>query len=204
MNYYLIDLENVHSQGLEGADLLSHHERIVIFYSDASCLVTRAVSEMIRNSNATTLFRMVNAHSKNALDFQLSVYVGQILNLPDTEKIFIISLDKGYHAIESVERSQEIQIRQYPSILECLYQQERPVFTSAKNVKIVDLKTMLGMDRIYRQLAEKYEVNFKSLKEILRKGLDIREFYTELTHTFGRQKGRELYRNLKDTYSSRA
>ena len=204
MNYYLIDYENVHSQGLEGADLLAHHERIVIFYSNASVLVTRAVSEMIRNSNATTLFRMVNAHSKNALDFQLSVYVGQILNLTDTEKIFIISQDKGYQAVECVERSENIQIRQYPSVLECWYQEQRSVFTSNKNVKMMDLKTMLGMDRTYRQLAEQYEVNFRSLKEILRKGLDIKEFYTALTHTFGRQKGRELYRNLKDTYSSRA
>lgn len=204
MNYYLIDLENVHSQGMEGADLLSHHERIVIFYSDASGVITRAVSNMIRNSNAGTLFRVVNAHSRNALDFQLAVYVGQILNLPDTEKIFIISHDKGFQAIESVERKSEIQISQYPSILECLYQKQRPVFSSTRNVKIVDLKTMLEMDQGYRQLAEESEVNFRDLKEILRKRLDIRTFYTELIHVFGRQKGRELYQNLKDTYSSRA
>lgn len=203
MNYYLIDLENVHSQGMEGADLLSYQERIVIFHSDAAGLITRAVSEMIRSSNAETIFRFVNARSRNALDFQLAVYVGQLLNLADTEKIFIISHDKGYQAVELVERSGEVQIRQYPSILECLYQERRPVFASTKNVKIADLKTMLEMDRTVRKMAETYQVNFRTLKTILRKGLQGRELYVELSHAFGREKGLRLYRNMKDTYSSK-
>lgn len=201
MNYYLIDLENVHSQGLEGADLLSYEEKIVIFHSDAAGLITRAASEMIRSSNAETVFRFVNARSRNALDFQLSVYVGQLLNLADTKKIFIISHDKGYQAVELVERSREVQIRQYPSILECLYQERRPVFMSTKNVKIADLKTMLEMDRTVRETAETYQVNFSALKATLRKGLKGRELYVELSHAFGREKGLNLYRSMKDTYS---
>lgn len=92
---YLVDYENVKNlqdiMGLKGDD------KVVIFYTKNANTLTFEDHIALQSTDATIEYKKVLA-GNNALDFQLSSYLGFLIGQNYTE-FCIISNDKGYEAI---------------------------------------------------------------------------------------------------------
>ncbi len=111
MAIYLIDYEN--TQNLSGIAKLNSEDRVIIFHSQKSNTLTFDIHKEILNSKANIEYKFVEAGGQNALDFQLSTYLGYLINTKETCKYFIVSKDKGYTFVTSFwqkEKSIQIQI----------------------------------------------------------------------------------------------
>ena len=80
MATYLIDYENVKSEGIKGIAQLSEEDRVVIFYSHNADTITFEAMDMIFNSKAQVSKYKILCGGKNALDFQLSTYLGYLIH----------------------------------------------------------------------------------------------------------------------------
>ena len=113
MSVFLVDYENTHS--LSGIATLSKDDKVVIFYSQNANSLTFDTHKRIMESPATVEYKYVGTGSQNALDFQLSTYLGYLVSAhkDSDEKIVIVSRDKGFNNVVSFwkhELSLEIQI----------------------------------------------------------------------------------------------
>ncbi len=113
MAIYLIDYEN--TKNLSGINNLSADDCVVIFYSNKANSLSFDAHKEIMLSNAKVEYKYVDVGSQNALDFQLSSYLGYIIKQNEnTEcKIYIVSKDKGFSHVSSFwekEKSIDIQI----------------------------------------------------------------------------------------------
>ena len=91
---YLIDFENVRS--LKG--ISAHAEDcIILFYTQNADSIKLDDLQEIRKSNANIELKKVSA-GKNALDFQLSSYVGYLIGSSNND-FCVVSNDNGFDAI---------------------------------------------------------------------------------------------------------
>lgn len=114
MAIYLIDYENV--KNLLGINNLTADDSVVIFYSQKANALTFDLHQEILSSQARIEYKCVEVGGQNALDFQLSTYLGYLIkqNESSESKIYIIvSHDRGFSFVKSFwgkERSIDIQI----------------------------------------------------------------------------------------------
>ena len=82
MATYLIDYENVYIEGLTGLEYLTKRDEVVIFYTQNRCGLTFELHQRLISCDAKLRLMEVTALStrkntvKNALDLQLSMYIG--------------------------------------------------------------------------------------------------------------------------------
>jgi hypothetical protein len=96
MNIFLVDFENVHISGLKGIKQLSAEDKIVIFYSDNDCETVAVLTEL----RDDFLYAKISKSGQNALDFQLSTYLGFEIgknsgNLAE-RAFWVVSKDTGF------------------------------------------------------------------------------------------------------------
>jgi len=103
MNYYLVDYENVKTQGLNGVNKLPEGDVVCIFYSENADSLTFGLHRRLNESKATIIYQRVEVGVKNALDFQLSSYLGYLIreNLDNPYDYYIVTKDKGYECLVS-------------------------------------------------------------------------------------------------------
>lgn len=96
MTVYLVDFENVRSEGLRGVEDLNSNDKVVIFYSKNADAITFDVHMLLSKSKADIeTFRILRG-GRNSLDFQLSTYLGYLVMENCYRKIYIVSQDKGF------------------------------------------------------------------------------------------------------------
>ena len=106
MATYLIDYENVKSEGIKGIAQLSEEDRVVIFYSHNADTITFEAMDMIFNSKAQVSKYKILCGGKNALDFQLSTYLGYLIHEAKDSYFYIISKDNGFkHVVDFWKRT---------------------------------------------------------------------------------------------------
>ena len=113
MDYYLVDYENVKSQGLNGVNKLPAEDVVCIFYSEHADTLTFGLHRRINESKANIIFQRVEVGQKNALDFQLSSYLGYIIheNLPKPYNYYIVTKDQGYKSLVTYWEKRNISVR---------------------------------------------------------------------------------------------
>ena len=100
MAYYLIDYENVKNDGFDGIDQISENNQVFVFYSENSKTITFDTMDKIHRSKASIYYQKVMAGTKNALDFQLSSYLGYLIgNNGADQEYFIVTKDMGYKCL---------------------------------------------------------------------------------------------------------
>ena len=99
--FYLVDYENVHAQGLDGIHKLDGRCTVCIFYSKNASQVTSGLNFGIMETRAKITYHHAEAGTKNALDFQLSSYLGELIaeNSGHECKFYIVSRDSGYASL---------------------------------------------------------------------------------------------------------
>ena len=98
-NLFLVDYENVGPDGLKGLEGLDESSEVMIFYSFKAQNLTWDLHEKIKKCKANFILKKVSVGFKDALDFQLSSYIGYIITKKSYENLIIISNDRGYEAI---------------------------------------------------------------------------------------------------------
>ena len=94
MSVYLIDYENV--KNVTGFGGLGTQDTVVFFYSQNANTISFDLHLELLGCPAKAEYFCIRRGGKNALDFQLSTYVGYLVAKCAGEEIIIISKDKGY------------------------------------------------------------------------------------------------------------
>ena len=102
MAVYLVDYENVYIDGLDGLEELSEQDEVAIFYTQNRCGLTFDLHKRLVACKASLRLMEVcietsrkNA-AKNALDLQLSMYIGYLLGSREQLELYIISKDHDF------------------------------------------------------------------------------------------------------------
>ena len=102
MAIYLVDYENVYIEGLTGLESLTKHDEVVIFYTQNRCGLTFELHRRLISCKAALQLMEVTAIStrkntvKNALDLQLSMYIGYLIGRRPHVPLYIISKDTDF------------------------------------------------------------------------------------------------------------
>lgn len=103
MAIYLIDYENVYIDGMDGLELLTENDEVVIFYTQKRCGLTFDLHRRLISCKASLkLMEVLSANShkitvKNALDLQLTMYIGYLLGRNHNLNLYIISRDTDFN-----------------------------------------------------------------------------------------------------------
>ena len=108
--YYLIDYENVASNGFIGIEALTNDDKVIIFYSESNCKLPFSLHKQINESAAQFEYMDIKTTGKNSLDFQLSTYLGYIIAKESNKEFTVISNDEGFNAIIKFWKSRNIRI----------------------------------------------------------------------------------------------
>jgi hypothetical protein len=114
MRIFLIDFENVHSEGLAGVDFLSENDEVVIFHSNNADTITFEMMHKLMCSKAKLSYYKVRRGGRNALDFQMSSYLGYLVNthgVAAKAEFFLISKDNGFDFVIDFWESGNINIK---------------------------------------------------------------------------------------------
>ncbi len=135
MAAYLIDYENVKSEGIRGILQLCDQDSVIIFYSHNADTLTFETMDMIFGSKATVRKYKIVRGGKNALDFQLSTYLGYLIHEGKDSCFYIISKDNGFqHVVEFWKRTFNYDgyVYCFPTIADAYAKHRRLDATSAK------------------------------------------------------------------------
>ena len=100
MEHYLIDFENVRSEALKNLCELKDGDSIAIFYSDMCKNINLETLDILTNANVRIVCFKVATGTKNALDFQLSSYLGYLIgNAEENGNFHIVTRDKGFDCL---------------------------------------------------------------------------------------------------------
>ena len=101
MAVYLIDFENVTSAGISGVQRLTKEDRVYIFYTANAANMSFAAHLNLLSSPAEIIYYNVSSGGKNALDFQLSSFLGYLISQGQDKQFYIISNDRGYEHVKT-------------------------------------------------------------------------------------------------------
>ena len=110
MVYYFVDTENIGNQWAQFITTLSEGDHMIMFHTETNCHQSITLDQL---SNLTDFgkikcYSIPCAKGDNALDFQLSSYLGFLLSkaCKETDSFVILSRDKGYEPLVSFWNSQ--------------------------------------------------------------------------------------------------
>lgn len=157
MNVFLIDYENVHISGFDGLNRLKKKDKVYIFYSIKSeNIYMDIMNTLLKNKVSFKMFKL-NRIEKNALDFQLVLYLGtRLKKYGKKASFYIVSKDNGYQsAIDFAKEYFGIIIKKIESIEEAFIELKPPLLLLENNPVKEDLKKIPETVTIPKQLPEK-------------------------------------------------
>lgn len=138
MNYYFIDYENVHAVGFAGVEKLGANDTLLLMYSEYCKSFPFEVLEKICIHRINLKVYRVLTGTKNALDFQLSSYVGYIIAKNEDNKencsYYIVSKDMGYNHLIDFWKRRGVNIKLIPNFSSINQEKKSPAsVTDAKD-----------------------------------------------------------------------
>lgn len=188
--YYLIDYENVHKTGLYGIDKLEKNDNVIIFYSPNADKIPFSLHNQIIETKAEITYFEVDTVGKNALDFQLSSYIGYIVGKHPKCMCYIISKDNGYQNVCNFWRKHGMKISLTPDISQC--KEYEPI----KKSDIKDVVNSLELEKedadfvknLIIENVERYDIPLPKIKCFINQ---------ELCRRFGSEKTKTIYSSIK-------
>lgn len=173
MNYYFVDYENVGSDGLNGIDTLDENNSVFIFYSRNADKITFDVHMQMNVSKAEIKYFKAETGQKNALDFQLSSYMGYVIKANESSEAeyYIVSKDNGFNALISFWNSFKINIKVIQSLSNRTPAPEKPSEPTTKELRaklegsITDKSVLTEVLRIIRSYKTKQGINNALVKK---------------------------------------
>ena len=109
----LIDLENEKGTVLEGISLLnfSKNDEIVVFYSNSVPYITMELHKEFETIKAKKEYIKVETGKTNALDFQLSTYLGFCIQKNPKNNYYIVSKDRDFDCVCRFWQNRSINVK---------------------------------------------------------------------------------------------
>ena len=185
MAIYLIDFENVHSDGLKGIEQLVRKDECYIFYSEHAGVLTFNMHKKITESRAKIYYVEAQVGMKNALDFQLVSYLGYMLREKPEETYCLISNDKAFELVSKFWQDKGVNVTSAVSLDKAA--------NAAHYSKISNELEKLLPDRNEREFVEKCisELSTKS-------GINNR-----IVKKYGTTRAGEIYKLIKPLLSDK-
>lgn len=113
-NYVLIDFENLQPELLEALDL--EHFRVMVFMGANQTKVPLDFAAQLQRLGTRAQYLRISGHGRNALDFHIAFYLGELL-AKDADAFFhVIAVDGGYDPLLQHLRDRKVFVRKYKSI----------------------------------------------------------------------------------------
>ncbi len=197
--FYLIDYENVNKYGFNGILKLDENDNVIIFYSGNADKMTFDLHKQILDSKANITYFEISCGGKNALDFQLSSYIGYLIGSKKKCRCFIVSNDRGFEYIRDFWKKQGVKVEIISGIEDENNSPavSKPASSSTINkeaVKRVFQGTKMSKDKIdfiYEILSS--NMNQTSVLLFKRK----QQINSELCKKFGNSETKKIYEKLK-------
>ena len=119
---FLVDGDNNIGTGLQGIDLLTEEDTVLVFFGKGQTLAN--VKKLCAGTKAQVQYLESVKGGKNSLDFQIITELGVLVGRGEADFAYVISQDKGYEAAMSALHARyastfrEVALR--PSIQDCL------------------------------------------------------------------------------------
>ena len=209
MNYFLIDYENVNTNGFRGITSLSEKDRVIVFYSEKAETMTFGLHRRLNESKAEISFQKVPIGSKNTLDFQLCTYLGYLIgqNEQPGDMYYIVSCDQSFALVSGYWARRKVSVTLLPDISAASAPPESPAPTDEPtrkpDVPAEDVQALLKI-----RLPEKYHVHIPMIAEIIRRSPTKQAVNSELVRVFHQgadnSMPREIYHCVKPILSDKA
>lgn len=113
MNCFLVDYENESGRLLQGVSLagLTEEDELIIFYSKHAERVKIPLLKELDKTHAKKEYIKVETGTQNALDFQLSTYLGACVYKNPNVKYYIVSNDTGYDCVCHFWSNMDVYVR---------------------------------------------------------------------------------------------
>ncbi len=135
MRVFLVDFENVKSDGLRCVNCLEEGDQVITFFSKNAESLSMDTYFNLVGSKASFYAVRLDRTGSNALDFQLVAYLGYLMGTPEHQDVYVISKDHGFYSAATFCRNFLIPqskykktVTQYPSIASLFpnYVESRP------------------------------------------------------------------------------
>lgn len=116
VNYVLIDFENVQPKNLE---LLSKHPfQILVFVGSNQTKVPYELAEALQRLGNNAQYIKIEGNGKNALDFHIACYIGELAAKDPGAWFHIISKDTGFDPLVAHLKARKIHIQREKDLAE--------------------------------------------------------------------------------------
>lgn len=170
MAYFLIDFENVKSDGMTGITKLSAEDKVCIFYSEKADSLSFGMHKQLNETLAEVTYRKVEVGTRNALDFQLATCLGFLVanTLAEgrsNECFYVVSKDTGYVSLENYwkknqkAKSAGIEVKRVTSIAAAVK------LRKAESVEAAEPSVQPEKVQVSTEVAEKQEDAVKEITE---------------------------------------
>ena len=189
---YFIDYENVAKAGLKGIEELSKRDTVYIFYSAYSNSLTFHEHESLMNAKAEIVYFEVRTVGKNALDFQLSSFIGYIIGQNEDIICYIISKDNGFANVVNFWRTRGARLQLVPNI--SLTPKMKPV----KRTEVAELLAEADPPFEEEEILFIRDTMRKHMKDLTSTIPTVKNnINSELCKKFGGQRTKIIYNALK-------
>lgn len=112
MNYFLVDFENISTDDMKNLDGVREGDTIVMFFSENRKNISLDFIEEVSKKGANFKTMKTNAGTKNALDFQLTSYLGYLIGkYKNSSEYIIVSHDTGYDCLKSFWQNMNVTVK---------------------------------------------------------------------------------------------
>ena len=206
MTHYLIDTENVATKWFQIISSLKPNDTILLFYTDANGMqpIPMSILGQIDHLNAT--IRAIYCKTgDNALDFQLTTYLGYLIAKYPDEQFIIVSEDTGYDPAIQFWYNQNIKILRHN--LQTKSKRKKTQNTELTtnvppcgNIRDIYTRMLLQVFSPSDPIPRIVNVMMHTM-DLPLKGKSL-QIQNQMRQSFGQQYGMELYRTAKPIFDN--
>lgn len=165
MAIYLIDFENVHSDGLKGIEQLAENDVCYVFYSEHAGVLTFNIHKKIIESRAKIYYVEAQVGMKNALDFQLVSYLGYMIRENQEASYCVISNDRAFALVADFWKNKGVDVASAVSLAAAVRLKENEKTASQLASLIPDKEEREFVAKCIEELSTKQGINNRIAKK---------------------------------------
>ena len=165
MAIYLIDFENVHSDGLKGIEQLADNDVCYVFYSEHAGVLTFNIHKKIIDSKAKIYYVEAQVGMKNALDFQLVSYLGYMIREDQEAYYCVISNDRAFALVADFWKKKGVEVACAVSLAAAVRLKENEKIASRLASLLSDKKEREFVAKCIEELSTKQGINNRIAKK---------------------------------------
>lgn len=120
MAYFFIDYENLSGKALEGISLVKFKrtDELIFFHNRTVVRISFELHKELEAIKAKRKYILVETGTGNALDFQLSSYMGCCINKNPEAEFYIVSKDHGFDCVCHFWQKRNVNVKRIERLYE--------------------------------------------------------------------------------------